>query len=195
MTFDTHEDACNHQPHDQRTYIKRWQVERVVKENTIRIHQMLNLMKGLYKSVEREWEDHAQKYGMTNAHLHVLWILYLDDGIRLSDLAAKGLWNLSTTQDIVNRMDQRGLVKKEKDMQDGRVTRVYITEEGKRLRAQTQKDCDEGYPYKVLQAIDSLSEEDQRKLKELTRHISESVLDQDFMEYVNRSARRLGKEE
>ncbi len=154
---------------------------------------MLNLMKGLYKSVEREWEEHAQKYGMTNAHLHVLWILYLDDGIKLSDLAAKGLWNLSTTQDIVNRMDQRGLVKKEKDMLDGRVTRVYATEEGKRLRSETQKDCDEGYPYKILQAVDSLSEDDQVKLKEMMIRIAESVLDKEFMDYVNRSSDRLIK--
>lgn len=151
-------------------------------------------MKGLYKSVEKEWEEHAQKYGVTNAHLHVLWILYMEDGIKLSDLAARGLWNLSTTQDIVNRMAQRGLVKKEKDMQDGRVTRVYITETGRRLREETQRDCDEGYSYKILKAIDNLKEEDKKKLYELVTKVAEQVLDKEYMDYVIHSSNRLIKD-
>ena len=159
------------------------------------MHRLINLTKGLYKSMEREWDEYAQRYGMTNAHLHVLWVLSMHDGLKLSELAAKGVWNLSTTHDIVTRMAGKGLVKKVKDIEDGRVTRIYITNEGRRLRDKTQDDFDQGYSFKLLKVIDELDEEDKEKLGSILKVIAKQVLDEDFVQYVESSSERLNTED
>lgn len=73
---------------------------------------------------------------------------------------------------------------KEKDVQDGRITRVYITEEGRRLKRETEKDWNEGYPYRLLSAIDSLSQDDYKKFMDLTMTIAKKVLDEEFLQYL-----------
>jgi len=167
----------------------------LAQRNTANMHKFINLMKGLYKSMEREWDEYAQRYGMTNAHLHVLWILSFNDGLKLSDLASKGVWNLSTTHDIVTRMASKGLITKEKDMEDGRVTRVYITKEGQMLRDKTQADLDNGYRFKLLKVIDELDKEDRKKLNDIMHLIIKQVLDSDFVNYVESSTEMLNTKE
>lgn len=150
-------------------------------------HKMINIVKGLYKSMEKDWEEYAQKYGLTNAHMHVLWILSIHDGIKLSDLASKGLWNLSTTHDIVGRMASKGLLKKEKDIEDGRITRVYITEKGLELKNKTQNDYDDSQSFKLLKAINELDSQDRDEFIRILDIISENVLEASLIEYIQKS--------
>ena|GEM_PF-2323551 len=167
----------------------------MAQKNTVNMHKLINITKGLYKSMEREWDEYAQRYGMTNAHLHVLWILSLHDGLKLSELADKGVWNLSTTHDIVTRMAGKGFVKKVKDVEDGRVTRVYITKEGQKLRDKTQDDFDHGYSFKLMKVIDKLNEADKDKLMDILNVIAKQVLDEDFVNYVESSCERLNEDD
>jgi len=163
----------------------------LTENNTANNHRLLNMMKGLYKSMEREWDEYAHQYGMTNAHLHVLWILSLHDGLKLSDLSAKGVWNLSTTHDIVTRMASKGLIRREKDMEDGRVTRVYITKEGQMLRDRTQADFDSGFKFKLLQVIEEFDDTDKIKFEEMMKKITKQILDSEFVNYVESSTEKL----
>ncbi|MTI54846.1 MAG: MarR family transcriptional regulator [Geosporobacter ferrireducens] len=164
------------------------------KKNIVENHKFVHILKGLYKSMEREWDIKAHQYDLTNAHQHVLWILYLEDGMKLSELAARGLWNLSTTHDIVNRMVKKGLISKEKDIRDGRITRIYITELGVQQRNAMRSDLEKSEVFRLMKAFHKMEEQDQEKLQELILTLSKEVLDAEYMKYMEISSQQLEKE-
>ena len=91
-------------------------------------------------------------------------------------------------------MASKGLVRREKDMEDGRVTRVYITKEGQILRDKTQADFESGYKFKLLQAIEEFDDTDKMKFEEMLKKITRKVLDSEFLNYVESSTEKLSIE-
>ena len=164
------------------------------KKNIVENHRFIHMLKGLYKSMEREWDLQAKQYDLTNAHQHVLWILYLEDGMKLSELATRGLWNLSTTHDIVNRMVKKGLISKEKDIRDGRITRVYITTLGVQQRNTMKSDLEKSELFCLMKAFHKLEEQDQKKFKEIILFLSKEVLNAEYMKYLEVSSKQLETE-
>ncbi len=68
-------------------------------------------------------------------HVNVLAILELDGALTMRGLAEAMDVSQASTTGIVDRMEQRGLVERQRDDQDRRVVRVALTEEGRRLIA------------------------------------------------------------
>ena len=60
--------------------------------------------------------------------------LYKHDGMTHSDLSEKMDVTPATVTNMVKRMERDGLVVRRRDDEDERVSRVYLTEEGKALR-------------------------------------------------------------
>ena len=60
--------------------------------------------------------------------------LYKHDGMTHSDLAERLEVTPATVSNMVKRMERDGLVLRRRDDEDERISRVYLTEEGKALR-------------------------------------------------------------
>ncbi|MHB1420172.1 MAG: MarR family winged helix-turn-helix transcriptional regulator [Bacillota bacterium] len=102
------------------------------------LHQVINLSRGIYKAIEDNLEEGARSVGLTRSQLHLLWLLSYSNGSSLTQLSLWGLWHLTTVRDIVNRMEKRGLVMTALDVEDSRITRVYATSSGEKLRQQSE---------------------------------------------------------
>lgn len=59
------------------------------------------------------------------------WVLD-KEGITISELASKMFLAFSTTTDLIDRMENKGLVKRIKDEQDKRVVRIHLQEKGEK---------------------------------------------------------------
>src|SRR5512137_319741 len=68
-------------------------------------------------------------------HVNVLAILELDGPLTMHGLAEAMDVSQASTTGIVDRMEQRGLVERQRDDDDRRVVRVALTDEGRRLIA------------------------------------------------------------
>ncbi|MHB1125416.1 MAG: MarR family winged helix-turn-helix transcriptional regulator [Bacillota bacterium] len=102
------------------------------------LHQVINLTRGINKAIEENLEDGARKVGLTHSQLHLLWLLFYNNGSSLTQLSMWGLRHLTTVRDIVNRLEKRGLVMTRLDPEDSRITRVYVTPTGDRLRRESE---------------------------------------------------------
>jgi len=69
----------------------------------------------------------------------VLMALYNDDGQTLGALAAGLCVQPATITKMVNRMERGGLLSREPDPDDGRVKRIFLTDEARALRSQTRQ--------------------------------------------------------
>ncbi|MBV7273125.1 MarR family winged helix-turn-helix transcriptional regulator [Clostridium thailandense] len=93
----------------------------------------LNLLRATYMNLEKNWENVARESGLTHAQQHALWILKFLDGLTLEQLGSIALWNKSTTSALVSRLEKKGYIKKDKFLDNSRVIKIHITDQGKSI--------------------------------------------------------------
>ena len=101
---------------------------------------------------------------------------------KMSDLAHALFCDNSTVTGIVDRLEERGLVRREAAEGDRRVKLLVLTEEGEWMRTEITKRMAEPPP-----AIASLSENDQRTLRDILKRALEDVSGADVPEAVAES--------
>lgn len=81
----------------------------------------------------RDFLERLEPYGLTPFHYLVLCCLWEEDGLSTSGIADKLKQLGATLTGVVDRMEKRALVFRERDPDDRRVIRIWLTEEGKQL--------------------------------------------------------------
>ncbi|HAZ44503.1 MAG TPA: MarR family transcriptional regulator [Cyanobacteria bacterium UBA11369] len=81
----------------------------------------------------RDFLERLEPYGLTPFHYLVLCCLWEEDGLSTSGIADKLKQLGATLTGVVDRMEDRNLVYRERDRDDRRIVRIWLTEEGKRL--------------------------------------------------------------
>lgn len=81
----------------------------------------------------RDFLERLEPYGITPFHYLVLCCLWEEDGLSTSGIADKLKQLGATLTGVVDRMEERNLVYRERDADDRRIVRIWLTEEGKQL--------------------------------------------------------------
>jgi DNA-binding MarR family transcriptional regulator len=96
---------------------------------------------------------------------------------KMSDLAHALFCDNSNVTGIVDRLEERGLVRREAAEGDRRVKLLVLTEDGEWMREQITQRMAEPPP-----AIASLSQKDQRALRDILQRALENVSEKDPVE-------------
>jgi DNA-binding MarR family transcriptional regulator len=87
------------------------------------------------------------------AYLWALLSLWAEDGLKVTDIARQAGLDTSTMTGLLDRMERDALVVRKTDASDRRTLRIFLTDEGRRIRkpviAQTLKvldQCTAGIP-------------------------------------------------
>ncbi|NJL36307.1 MAG: MarR family transcriptional regulator [Leptolyngbyaceae cyanobacterium RM2_2_4] len=81
----------------------------------------------------RDFLERLEPYGLTPFHYLVLCCLWEEDGLSTTGIADKLKQLGATLTGVVDRMESRNLVYRERDAGDRRIVRIWLTDEGKRL--------------------------------------------------------------
>lgn len=81
----------------------------------------------------RDFLERLEPYGLTPFHYLVLCCLWEEDGLSTTGIADRLKQLGATLTGVVDRMEERNLVYRERDADDRRVVRVWLTDEGKQL--------------------------------------------------------------
>lgn len=81
----------------------------------------------------RDFLERLEPYGLTPFHYLVLCCLWEEDGLSTSGIADKLKQLGATLTGVVDRMEERNLVYRERDPNDRRIVRIWLTPEGKQL--------------------------------------------------------------
>lgn len=84
----------------------------------------------VYHKVDRASAEHLSAYGLSVGQFDVLAQVGAHEGITQNELAEKLLVTKSNVCQILGRMQQRGLIRRE---QEGRAKHLSLTEEGRNL--------------------------------------------------------------
>ncbi|MBX6395741.1 MAG: MarR family transcriptional regulator [Alicyclobacillaceae bacterium] len=156
------------------------------------VHLTFNLIRCLSKALEDDLRRIARPYHLTGSQLHLLSLLYQEDGISISTIAQRGLWHISSAFHNVSKLEQLGLVVTKSNQEDERVTEVHLTEEGRRLFDTISQDVDQS---RVMQAVRKLQEQFSEREGEETPmriglYLCETLAGHEFAQWLIRSARQ-----
>ncbi|MBD2315112.1 MarR family transcriptional regulator [Desertifilum sp. FACHB-1129] len=91
-------------------------------------------IKLLSQLVTRHLQDKLDPFGLTPFHWLVLCCLWQEDGLPTSSIGDKLQQVGGTLTGVLDRMEERGLVFRQRDPRDRRVWRIWLTEAGRTLQ-------------------------------------------------------------
>lgn len=96
--------------------------------------EILNNLRAIYAVNKEDLESIATKLGLDSAiQLNILWIVYCNEGVRITTIAEWTFWHTSSIVIHVKKLMEKGYVTIEKSDLDGRVVNVYLTELGREV--------------------------------------------------------------
>lgn len=144
--------------------------------------EMLNNLRALSAVNKEDLERIAARLQLDSSiQLNILWIVYCNEGVRITTIAEWTFWHTSSIVIHVKKLMEKGYVMIEKNDGDGRVVNVYLTEMGRELM--------QSY-YEMIPSLFRIT----NALEELGQKYSPTVV-QLFRELLNDLAVRLQGEE
>jgi DNA-binding MarR family transcriptional regulator len=131
------------------------------------------VMKMVMAQKSRFWAV-AQEFDLAPMQMHALRILEPGNELPMSALADQLHCDNSNVTGIVDRLEERGLVRREAAEGDRRVKLLVLTKEGERMRVEITKRMAEPPP-----PIASLSQADQRALRDILQRAVEGISDEE----------------
>ncbi len=114
---------------------------------------------------------HLSRIGLHPGQEFVLKCLDEEDGQTMSQLALALAVQPPTVTKMVTRLAAHGLVIRQTSQQDGRLARVFLTEEGRAL----VKDIDKLWRRLEKEALAGIEDKDRKKLRKLLRVIEKNL--------------------
>ena len=134
------------------------------------------ILRATWQAVSRMYNEEAQKYGATMATGFALLSIDKENGTPSTALGPKmGMEATSLTRTLKN-MEEKGLIIRKKNPDDGRGVLIYLTEFGKEKRELSKNNVLK-FNEKVRQNV---SEEQFRNFVEVTEVINELILDKNI---------------
>jgi DNA-binding MarR family transcriptional regulator len=89
----------------------------------------------------------AKYHEVRPAYGSILIPLFEEDGLQISELAKRARLSKQTMTTLLKLMEARGLVARQRDQQDARASRIYLTEYGRQFKS---------VAFRVLSEMDEL---------------------------------------
>ena len=86
------------------------------------------------KAVRREFDARAASLDITAAQVLVLKRLWEGDGILISVLTKEGGSDGGTVTGVLDRLESKALIRRERHQEDRRAVRIWLTDEGHALK-------------------------------------------------------------
>lgn len=90
-------------------------------------------IKLLSQLLARKFTERLEPFGLTPFHWVVLCCLWEEDGLPTSSIGEKLQQVGGTLTGVLDRMEERGLIRRERDSRDRRIWRIWLTDAGKEL--------------------------------------------------------------
>ncbi len=95
-----------------------------------------------HKVLKKRLATFLSRYDLTVRQHGVLKVLLEEDGLPARELVVRLFSDSSTIMDIIDRLEEKGLVRRETDPQDRRVNHIFLTDEAKILLPEIRNQTD-----------------------------------------------------
>ncbi len=114
-----------------------------MKEKTDRIEKIKDQISSIHRHMRNIFDTQMKKYDITPSQFEVLMALWAEEGLVLSDIGRKLFRDGPTITGIIDRLESKKLVRRERCTKDRRIIRVFVTQKGFKLNENLMKVQDE----------------------------------------------------
>ncbi|MFL5321274.1 MAG: MarR family winged helix-turn-helix transcriptional regulator [Myxococcaceae bacterium] len=132
---------------------------------------MLDDIRRIVQSLRESARAVESDHGVSGAQLFVLQKLEEGGPATVGELAERTLTHQSSVSVVVGRLEKAGLVKRRPSKEDRRAVMVTLTPKGKSLATKAPDPAQ----LRLLEAVNSLSPSDQKKLAALLDRVVETM--------------------
>ena len=123
------------------------------------------------RAMNREFSDRITRHGVSLGLWPFLRALWEGDGITQRELSEKVRMKGPTTVAALNKLEDRGLVRREGDKKDARKINVFLTPDGRKVYRKVIPEVEAVN----TQCLTDLSEEEQAEFKNMIRRIRNNI--------------------
>lgn len=122
----------------------------------------------VFQRIDRRTADHLRRWDLSLAQFDVLVQVGVAEGMTQQELANKLLVTKGNISQLIERLERRGLVRR---CQEGRASRLYLTMDGRALRAQVMP----AQEALICEQFESLSADDLARLRDILARLDRSL--------------------
>jgi DNA-binding MarR family transcriptional regulator len=93
-------------------------------------------LRRIFKAIQDYSQEVSKKFGITGPQLWALKTIYANGNISLGELSKKMYLHPSTITGVVDRLEKKGYVLRDRGQRDRRVVKLQLTPKGRRLIGQ-----------------------------------------------------------
>jgi MarR family transcriptional regulator, organic hydroperoxide resistance regulator len=97
------------------------------------IAETIQSLRRIFKAIQDYSQEVSQEFGITGPQLWALKTIYAEESLSLSELSKKMYLHPSTVTGVVDRLEKKGYVFRDRGQEDRRVVKVQLTPSGKQL--------------------------------------------------------------
>jgi DNA-binding MarR family transcriptional regulator len=99
-------------------------------------------LRGAYLAMHRAFQAFFVPFGVTADQFVALSLLAEEDGAIQRDLAQRSHSDANTVAALLRLLEQKGLVRRERDREDARALRVFLTPKGRALQMELARESE-----------------------------------------------------
>ena len=99
----------------------------------VAIYDTMQSLRRIFKALQNFSHEVSTKFGITGPQLWVLKTIFQNGSLPLGELSKKMYMHPSTITGVIDRLEKKGYVSRDRDRKDRRVIKVQLTPKGKRL--------------------------------------------------------------
>jgi DNA-binding MarR family transcriptional regulator len=134
-----------------------------------RISETMQSLRRIFKAIQDYSQEVSNSFGITGPQLWALKIVSLHAGLALGDLSRKMYLHPSTVTGVIDRLESKGYVVRDRDSADRRVVKVSLTRKGQALVAKAPNPI-QG---KMIYGLMKLSEDELSIIYESVKRLAE----------------------
>lgn len=138
------------------------------KPRIAQVKDVLMLFRVVFRSVQKHSAWVEKQCQVSGAQLWVMWELLVSPGLKVGDLSRAMTIHQSTASNLVDKLEKRGLLRRERGGPDQRVVRLYLTPAGLEVVNRAPRPA-QGV---LMEALNSLPDE---VLEGLDKHLTKLV--------------------
>ncbi len=134
-----------------------------------RISETMQSLRRIFKAIQDYSQEVSNSFGITGPQLWALKIVSRHAGLALGDLSRKMYLHPSTVTGVIDRLESKGYVVRDRDSADRRVVKVNLTRAGQDLVANAPNPI-QG---KMIYGLMKLSENELNIIHESVKRLAE----------------------
>jgi DNA-binding MarR family transcriptional regulator len=99
------------------------------------MHNITKQLRVIFRAVQAHSKTVERNCGLSSAKLWMLWELFTSPGLKVSELARSLTIHPSTCSNMLDQLEGKGLIRRDRSKVDQRAVHLYLTDQGTKLLA------------------------------------------------------------